>query len=60
MKWEVQRGLITIPKSIHKDRIVENQNIFDFELSLDDMNTISKLNKNERMIEGADPDNFNF
>ena len=60
LKWEVQRGLITIPKSIHKDRIVENQNIFDFELSLDDMNTISKLNKNERMIEGADPDNFNF
>lgn len=33
LKWEVQRGLITIPKSIHKDRIVENQNIFDFELS---------------------------
>lgn len=60
LKWEIERGLITIPKSVHKDRIIENQNIFDFELSPDDMKAISNLNKNERMIEGANPDNFNF
>lgn len=60
LRWEIQRGLITIPKSVHKDRIVENMNIFDFELSLDDMKTISNLNRNERMLEGANPDNFTF
>lgn len=60
LRWEIQRGLITIPKSVHKDRIVENMNIFDFELSLDDMKTISNLNRDERMLEGANPDTFTF
>ncbi len=45
IKWLVTRGIIVIPKSINKVRIVENFDIFDFELSLEDMKDISKLNK---------------
>lgn len=47
LRWEVQRGLIVIPKSIHKDRMLENADIFDFELSEDDMKLIFSLNQNE-------------
>lgn len=60
LRWEIQRGLITIPKSIKENRIIENINIFDFELSDEDMSKIYALNKNERMLEGADPDTFTF
>lgn len=60
LRWEIQRGLITIPKSVKKERIVENFQIFDFELSKMDMDEISKLNRNERVLEGADPDTFTF
>lgn len=60
LRWEIQRGLITIPKSVHEKRIIENADIFDFELTPDDMKAISNLNKNERMLEGADPDTFTF
>lgn len=60
LRWEIQRGLITIPKSVHEKRIIENGDIFDFELSPDDMKAISNLNKNERMLEGANPDTFTF
>lgn len=60
LRWEVQRGLITIPKSVHKERIIENQDIFDFELSPDDMKAISELDRHQHMMPGVDPDNFNF
>lgn len=60
LRWEIQRGLITIPKSIHEKRLIENADIFNFELTPDDMKAINHLNRNERMIDGADPDNFNF
>lgn len=60
LRWEIQRGLITIPKSVHEKRIIENAEIFNFELSPDDMKAISHLNRNERMLEGADPDTFTF
>lgn len=60
LRWEVQRGLITIPKSVHKDRIIENGDIFDFELSPDDTNAITNLNRNEHMMAGVDPDTFTF
>lgn len=60
IRWEIQRGLITIPKSVKPQRIAENANVFDFELSSDDMKKIDGLNENKRMLEGADPDTFNF
>lgn len=58
LRWDLQNNVITIPKSVKEARIVENANIFDFELSTEEMNQISRLNKNDRS--GSDPDNFNF
>ncbi|MCL2774824.1 MAG: aldo/keto reductase [Oscillospiraceae bacterium] len=58
LKWGLQRGFINIPKSVHKDRIIENADIFDFEITDADMAEIFKLNQNKRTC--ADPDNFNF
>ena len=43
LRWNVQRGVVVIPKSIHKERIQENFNIWDFELSEKDMKTISRM-----------------
>ncbi|MFR9166701.1 MAG: aldo/keto reductase [Dysgonomonas sp.] len=58
LRWDYQRGIITIPKSSHKDRLKENISIFDFELSDDHIKEINSLNKNQRV--GSDPDNFKF
>lgn len=43
LRWNVQRGVVVIPKSIHKERIEENINIFDFTLSEDEMKAIAAL-----------------
>lgn len=43
LRWHIQRGIIIIPKSTHKERMIENLNIFDFTLSEDDMNTIQAM-----------------
>jgi 2,5-diketo-D-gluconate reductase A len=43
LRWLIQRGVVVIPKSAHKKRIFENFNIFDFELSTEDMKTIEML-----------------
>ena len=56
LRWHIQRGDIVFPKSVTPDRIRENIDIFDFELSGADVNDISLLNKNERT--GPDPDKF--
>lgn len=58
LRWDIQRNVIVLPKSTHQDRIISNLNIFDFELSKEDMETINQLNKDQRV--GPDPDNFNF
>lgn len=58
IRWHLQHDLIVIPKSVTPTRIDENINVFDFELSFEDMKNIDSLNLNERT--GADPDNFNF
>ena len=58
LRWDLQNGVVTIPKSIKEQRIIENANIFDFELTSEDMLALSALNKNERV--GPDPDNFDF
>lgn len=43
LKWNTQRGVVIIPKSIHKERMEENFNIWDFNLSSEDMSAIAKL-----------------
>ena len=49
IRWHLQNDLIVIPKSVTPERIVENIEVADFELSLGDMETINALNLNERM-----------
>ena len=56
LRWHIQRGDIVFPKSVTPDRIRENIDIFDFELSGADVNDITLLNRNERT--GPDPDKF--
>lgn len=58
LRWDLQNGVVTIPKSIKEHRIIENADIFDFELSIEDMDRLNSLNKDERV--GPDPDNFDF
>lgn len=58
LRWDIQNGVVTIPKSINDKRIRENSEIFDFSLSEDDVAKINSLNKNQRF--GPDPDNFDF
>lgn len=58
LRWDLQHGVVTIPKSVQPSRIRENANIFDFELSVAEMARIDALDRHERC--GPDPDNFNF
>lgn len=58
LRWDLQNGVITIPKSTKEHRIAENATVFDFELTADDMKRIDSLNQNHRV--GPDPDNFDF
>lgn len=50
LRWNVQRGVVVIPKSVHKERIEENLNIWDFTLSDEDMAQIAKLDKGHSEI----------
>lgn len=58
LRWDIQNKIVTIPKSVHKERIIENSQIFDFELNPEDMQEIDSMNENKRL--GPDPDNVNF
>ncbi|MEH7608115.1 aldo/keto reductase, partial [Priestia megaterium] len=50
LRWLTQRGVVVIPKSVRKERIIENFNIFDFELSKEDMETIATLDTKKHLI----------
>lgn len=43
LRWHIQRGIIVIPKTVHKERMIENINVFDFKLDDNDMNQISQM-----------------
>ena len=58
LRWNIQMGVVTIPKSTHSERIKENMNIFDFEISDEDMCAIATLDHGQRV--GSDPDHINF
>lgn len=50
LRWLIQRGVVVIPKSVHKERIIENFDIFNFELSGEDMERIATLDTKESLI----------
>jgi diketogulonate reductase-like aldo/keto reductase len=58
LRWDIQKGVVTIPKSVISERIISNADIFDFELSEEDMAKIDKLDKNARI--GGHPDFIPF
>ncbi|WP_397375661.1 aldo/keto reductase [Paenibacillus sp. EPM92] len=58
LRWDLQHGVVTIPKSTKEHRIIENAAVFDFELTLEDIARIDGLNQDDRV--GPDPDNFDF
>ena len=58
LRWDLQKGIVTIPKSVHQERIQHNADIFDFELTLEDIDLIDALDQDRHF--GAHPDTFTF
>ena len=58
LRWLLQKDIVVLPKSVHKERIIQNYDIFDFELNDEDMCLMNQLNQNLRT--GPDPDHFDF
>lgn len=58
LRWNIQRDVIVIPKSIHANRIAENVDIFDFELSNDEMLAIANIDKNQRGSENPNDNDW--
>lgn len=58
LRWHVQNGFIVIPKSVNAERIQKNIDLFDFELTQDDVQKIDAMDNGTRL--GADPDTANF
>ncbi|BEG98468.1 2,5-diketo-D-gluconic acid reductase [Bacteroides sedimenti] len=57
LRWLTQKGIVVIPKSTHKERIIENFNIFDFELAPEDMDAIVALDMNRSsFLDHRDPE----
>lgn len=50
LRWHLQRGVVAIPKSVHKERMTENFNVMDFPLSEEDMTTIADMNTDKSLI----------
>jgi diketogulonate reductase-like aldo/keto reductase len=58
LRWELQKGVVTIPKSVNRDRIVSNADVFDFELNASEMAAMDGLDREERV--GPHPDEIDF
>jgi diketogulonate reductase-like aldo/keto reductase len=58
LRWDLQMGVVTIPKSVHRERIVENSRVFDFTLEAADVDRLTALDKGERI--GPNPDTIDF
>ena len=56
LRWYLQKGVVTIHKSVHRERIRSNADIFDFEIQADDMKRIDSLDTNYRL--GDDPNDL--
>ena len=51
LRWHIQRGVVAIPKSVHKERIVENYDVWNFQLSEEDMAAIQSLDTGKPFID---------
>lgn len=58
LRWNIQSEIMTIPKSVRRERMEENANIFDFELTIEELERINELDENRRT--GANPDELLF
>ena len=58
LRWHVQRGDVVFPKSVNRERMQQNFELFDFDLDGDAMGDLSALDRGERT--GPDPDTFNY
>jgi diketogulonate reductase-like aldo/keto reductase len=58
LRWDLQKGVVTIPKSSKKERIIANADLFDFEISEADITALDALDRGKRF--GPNPDNFDF
>eukprot|EP00300_Choanocystis_sp_HF-7_P030485 c39325_g1_i1.p1 GENE.c39325_g1_i1~~c39325_g1_i1.p1 ORF type:complete len:310 (-),score=67.40 c39325_g1_i1:47-952(-) len=56
LRWSIQKGYVVIPKSVKEERVIENSQIFDFELSASEMQTLDDLDEN--LVTGWDPTVF--
>lgn len=57
LRWLIQRGIVVIPKSVHRDRIQENISVFDFSLSEEEMHMIEKLDRRQsQFFDPHDPE----
>ena len=58
LRWDVQSGIATVPKTTNKGRMVENLDVFRFEISAEDMQAIAQIDQNARQY--RDPDHHGF
>jgi 2,5-diketo-D-gluconate reductase A len=60
LRWEIQHGIVVIPKTVTPERIIANIDVFDFELGSDEMAAIDALDDVASGRMGPDPDDFNL
>ena len=58
LRWHIQQDILLVVKTVNPDRMEQNQQLFDFSLSEEDMRELNRLNEDHRV--GPDPDQFNF
>ncbi|MDV2886966.1 glyoxal reductase [Alkalihalophilus pseudofirmus] len=58
LRWNIEHEVVTIPKSVTESRIIENSQIFDFELTQEEIRKLDELNEDKRY--GPDPETFDF
>lgn len=61
LRWLIQRNIVVIPKSVHPERMEQNFNVFDFELSVTEMKQIKELDqKTSQFFDHEEPETFKF
>ena len=56
LRWNIQKGIVAIPKSVRRERIEENFDVFDFVLSDEEMAQSANLDTNQTLVNHEDPD----